>query len=1169
MAVDIHPSPYAKIDDDIAQVSRKIRLTDLGRGVLILACILLGYALLAGGIDLALGGGDGAGSLTIRLSAFAGMIALLGFFGTRIVFRFLSEINPYYAARQLEETIPEPKNALINWLDLKDEPLPPVIHTAVGSRAAKAIKEADPELVTTTKDIWKLSGAACILVLGLGILFFLVPRQFGSLMARAFVPIGGNALQPATTIAILKPGTGDVIVPANQRVDFLAKIEGTVPAPNTLGAPSLYYRYTTNDAFVRVPLDIDNIDQWSVRLSPDQVRTGLFWKITASDASTPEYQLRVRAQPFVTRLDATYVYLPYRRLAPETVSMPNEALPQPRLIGHRGTEVILKARTNVAPKSGSLELDIAGVKKSIPAEILASDPQALQFRVLLDKSGTFRILFQSKDGELNIDRSPHPIDVLEDVGPRVELVMPGKDLEAPANATVLLAGVAMDDFGVTALTLKSQLAKADAKANPKPLAPIPYTPKFKLRFDNGTYPTTVQYSETLLLDELRSAEGKLIMLAEGDEITYWLEATDNFDFGPPHVGKSKAFKITIKEGLIPKKEQTTQRKEIQKIKQQHDDEQKREHDQQNQEKNQGGGNSGNNQKDDKQKDGQGGGAGNDKNDNGPKDQNPKDNGKDKNPNTKNDGGSGNSPGDKNQSADNKQPDKNNAPPKSNEGQGNSGAGGKSPEQQQKEALENELKNQLPNLDKLNNDGKGGNEPPKTPESKNPSPDKAPGAKDNGDKSPNKGDAQPNPKDDGSPKDGMGNSPDQKSNAEDDGKSKNSSDAKGPGEKGGEAKDKKTGQKGSENSGGADGKDTGKTAPGSEKDKSPGGETPKDKPGGNDPGKVGKTTDKTGDPSEAEKGKTSESGKTDKLNKKPGDNPTPSKAKGDPSRNDTGKSSGKDGDKESPNQAKSKEGNTGEPGAGKDPQKAQKGDASLGKDDGAAGKGDPTKDEIEALKNALKKGGPEADAAAKDLAERGQDMKDQNLKKELENALRDAGRKDDLEKLAGKAPELAPPPQKEGGPGSSANKDNGKDADSKDPGNEASPRTGTGGKGLSDEIKRLSPEAEFNRRLGELQLQNLDDLKKRVTPEDLKKADISAEDWNRFLENARKYQELTKKIQAKDDNRFLRGGAGKMTNKGPRTIQNPNAANNRETGNVAAPPWEFRDPYQRFTRKAKE
>ena len=38
---------------------------------------------------------------------------------------FRLRVNPYYAAKHVEETLPDAKNSIVNWLDLHDASLPP------------------------------------------------------------------------------------------------------------------------------------------------------------------------------------------------------------------------------------------------------------------------------------------------------------------------------------------------------------------------------------------------------------------------------------------------------------------------------------------------------------------------------------------------------------------------------------------------------------------------------------------------------------------------------------------------------------------------------------------------------------------------------------------------------------------------------------------------------------------------------------------------------------------------------------------------------------------------------------------------------------------------------------------------------------------------------------
>jgi collagen type III alpha len=1129
MATGLETPRYeTEVDDNIAQVSQKIRLADLGRGALALACLLLGYALVAALLDLSMGGSDATGPLAVRLVAFAGLLFGLAVIGTRVLQRYLTSVNPYYAARRLEETIPGAKNSLINWLDLKDADLPPVIHQAVGLRAARDVAEADADLVTSPRDLWKLAAATGVLFIGLVILFAIVPRQFGSLLWRAYVPLDFRVINPGTTITILKPGI-DAVVPASQRVEFLARIDGRVPVVNTPGAPALLYRYTTNDVPVRVPLEEDINGQWGARLSPDQLRTGLFWKITAGSAASPEAQLRVRAQPFITRFEATYTYRPYRKLAPETVTMPSEFMPQPRLLGHRGTQVLLKARANAPIKSGVLELDLRGEKKTIIAQLPASEPQTLVFPLDLDKSGTFRIFFESPDGERNLDRSPYAIDVMEDGVPLVELVKPGKDLTAPPNGTVLLAGIALDDFGVTALSLHMTLGHAgapmpNAPVAAHPLGPQPYKPKTKLQFDNGTFPTSVQYVDVLALDQLRLADGKQLELRAGDEITYWLEATDSNDFGRPNIGKSKSFKITIQDGQQPSKQQQQERSEAQKQKDQHDQQQSEDLDKQNTDSQQGG----KGQKDSNS--GQGEGA------------DPK-------------GGSGAKDGAKH----------NNPKGNGDNGQGDGGAN-KQPTPEEQKA--NDLRNELAKIgDKLNKN----KAEPKTSPNAPKSPNDGGNNQDNKDPS-NAGEKSP-PEKGNAANQGKENPSNANSGPKDDPAGKDKVDKKGPGETSkGAANNQKDPGKGNPNEGAGGGQDKKKSVEGKQNDDDA---NNKAKGKGEDVNGTEKKASNSGTPDTVGSGKTPDSGKTQSPSDKSKGEPTPGQAKGEnkgEKSNGASKSAAKKGDDgKGEAQAKGNDGKPGEPEPAKDipPNQSPK-DASVAKDNGGKeAKNPPTKKEIEALKDLLKKGGPAADKLAKELAKRGQDLQDQGLKQDLEKTLKDAGRDDDLKELAGGNREVAPPPEKQGDGPMDGQAAAPKDGPPKNPGKDPSPVTGPGGGGLFEELKKITPEEAFAKRMGNLQLDNLDELKKRMNPDDLKKANVSPEEWQRFLDNAKQYQDLMRQIRQRDDARVLKGGASKIASQGPRQIQvNPNAKQGVTSGAQALPPPEWREPYQEFTRKTK-
>ncbi len=71
-------------------------------------------------------------------------------------------INPYFAARQLERSLPGAKNSVVNWLDLRDENLPSAIRGAVGQRAARDLGEADLEKAVSDRRAYGAAGVAAL-----------------------------------------------------------------------------------------------------------------------------------------------------------------------------------------------------------------------------------------------------------------------------------------------------------------------------------------------------------------------------------------------------------------------------------------------------------------------------------------------------------------------------------------------------------------------------------------------------------------------------------------------------------------------------------------------------------------------------------------------------------------------------------------------------------------------------------------------------------------------------------------------------------------------------------------------------------------------------------------------------------------------------------------------
>lgn len=501
------------------------------------------------------------------LTAFLGGTVL----GVLIVLArpLLRQINPYYAARQVERTLADAKNSLVNWLDLRHENLPPAIRGAVGQRAARDLSQADLDEAIPARPVWWLAGIIAGLLLAAVILFCVLrPAQFFSLLNRAFNPYGeGLAIATRTRLTLVQPAGGDATVPINQSVLFQVYIDGTLPDPRGPDAPRLRFRYDPKEPiYEELPLEQATLARdWFVRLPAYQVQNGFWYHITAGDAATEEYRIQVRSSPLLTGFEVTYHYRPY-------LGWPDSTSRDPNLRALRGTEVTLTAHANRRLKEGRLHIEgekpIAGV---IPPDL----PEALRFRFLLDRDGAYRIHFTSEEEETNKDPMPYTIQVQHDMKPRVEITEPGERIELPINGTLQVKGQAVDDLGLTAMALRLRVKDGPV------LQAKPYRPDKSFQLADGSYPQRLDYLDFIELAKVQDEAGQPVELKPGMEIEYWLEATDNCDYPAANIGDSKPPHVVVLTKPVEPRQQEQQRQQAQNEQEQHQAQQDEQLDQEN------------------------------------------------------------------------------------------------------------------------------------------------------------------------------------------------------------------------------------------------------------------------------------------------------------------------------------------------------------------------------------------------------------------------------------------------------------------------------------------------------------------------------------------------------------------------------------------------------------
>ncbi|HYV35679.1 MAG TPA: DUF4175 family protein, partial [Gemmataceae bacterium] len=544
------PQYESFVEQQLAHARRRLLGFDAAAWALLLGAVVLAYGLSMSLTDLFLDL-----PTSVRVVCWGVFMAAL-IVGAVVAARWLlSSVNPHFLARQLEQTVPDAKNSIINWLDLRAEPLAPVIRGSLGRRAAKDLSHADTERAISGKSLWWLGGiAGVLLLLQIGWLIA-SPGQAWSLLQRAFFPLDfSKRIALRTTLTLLKPEGGNVAVPPNQPVVFRVQADGFVPPLNHKDALKLHFGYHKNEPFEERPLLCDADGVWTTTVHADQVRGGFWYKITGGDAQLPEvgeYRVDVHAAPQVLRFEAAFKFRDYLKTKDKKVVFDKNV--RPSIKEMRGTEVTLTVRTNRTLQQCVMELKQGGVKLDLAGEPVPGDPEAWRFKWLLDQSGEFRIHFKSKEGEENVDRQASKIEVIPDLAPEVVMTKPAQDLSLPANGTLVVDGYATDDFGVKSMQLRLKLLKA---VGPMPeLKAKPYRQGMSFQLVNGKYPLKLDYSDFLALDKVQTATGDPFPLAAGMELEYWIEAHDNCDYPSKdgNLGQSMRYKLTITPSETDKK----------------------------------------------------------------------------------------------------------------------------------------------------------------------------------------------------------------------------------------------------------------------------------------------------------------------------------------------------------------------------------------------------------------------------------------------------------------------------------------------------------------------------------------------------------------------------------------------------------------------------------------
>jgi hypothetical protein len=455
------PQPNGKLveyDEFIEAQLRKtrshVRFVDLACDLMVLAAGVLGFFLLAGLIDhWIVPGGLGFWG---RLLLLIGLVVVVACYLVRQVLPLLlRRINPLYAAYTIERSRPSLKNALVNFLMFRENPvgLTDAVYQAIEEQAATNLAKTQVDAAVDRSKLIHIGYTLVAILLASALYSLFSPKDLFQTIGRVVMPWAQIDAPTRTVIGEIEPGDAQAF--RGQQVTVKARIEG-LPAD---GKVTVLYSSADGqivDSAVEMSLPPDAYQHVCVLPAGDaSLQQSLRYRIAAGDAVSRPFTIEVVAAPTIVVAGVEYKYPSYTGLLAQRVEHQGD------IKAIEGTEIKIHAIANDVIQSAYVDFDCDGKldqrMESDKAQAQATFTTALKPDRQTPAHGSYQLVFKNEAGQQNPQPVRHQIEVTRDVAPEIQFVAPKKDeIDLPLNGAVDLEIVANDpDFALRGVKLSA------------------------------------------------------------------------------------------------------------------------------------------------------------------------------------------------------------------------------------------------------------------------------------------------------------------------------------------------------------------------------------------------------------------------------------------------------------------------------------------------------------------------------------------------------------------------------------------------------------------------------------------------------------------------------------------------------------------------------------------
>lgn len=520
------------LENRLAQLRSQVRRLLLLNGVCWLIAVTLGAMVFVGAVDWLLRFDD----VGVRLILSLGIISASVWVGYRLlVAPLLIRLSDLDLALRIESRQPELKDSLASTVQFLGRGIDPDIGSpdlqrGVIDQTLKRLEAIEFGDILETRPIRHIAAVAGIVTLVTAILVGMNRADAAIALKRMVFPLSTTGWPKQTELQVLSQdlhktyrADSPIRVATGQTFKvYFENAKGKLPPKGTV-----YFQLPEGPETSQqlAPLVIEDAQGRSREVFTTSIAVlegPIKFRCEAGDDLEMPWISILPVQP--PNLEDLQVTL----TPPAYSGKPQVALPIG--IGHieglLGTEISLRARSDKKLTQATLHVG----EQTYDVEI-AEDGLSLSANFSINERGTSSYWLSMRDDEQTEETRGTRYDLrgIEDAVPAIEITEPTANLQVTAHARVRVRISAKDDIGLKQMLLEREVSRGTSGQTTSE-APVPL-------LTEGSLPVLHEAEHVL---ELSGWE-----LVDGDRVQLQASATDAYDLGPEHIGRSQPRVLTI------------------------------------------------------------------------------------------------------------------------------------------------------------------------------------------------------------------------------------------------------------------------------------------------------------------------------------------------------------------------------------------------------------------------------------------------------------------------------------------------------------------------------------------------------------------------------------------------------------------------------------------------